>query len=300
MPPLTTPFRDGETLDEAALVANIERYNRAGHDALGLSGFVVFGSNGEAVHLDGGERRRVLARVKEAAAPGKGIVAGINEQSTLAARRALEEAARGGADVALVITPYFYKGSMDQGTLKAFFLALADDTPLPILLYNVPKNTGVHLAPETVAELSRHPAIVGCKDSSGDLGALASTVRQSTPGFRSLVGNAAIFYPALCMGARGAILAVACAAPDAAVALFAAHRRGDHDAARREQDLLAPLGTMVTTTLGIAGLKACLDLAGFAGGAPRHPLLPLSETQSQHLRRGMEASGLFRDLRQGS
>lgn len=291
LPPLTTPFTADGGIDEAALVANIEHYN-----STGLSGYVVFGSNGEAVHLSPEERRRVLQVVKRSAAPSMGIVAGVNEQSTRATRLALEEVARGGADVALVITPYFYKGCMDQRLLRTFFLDVAEAAPLPIVLYNVPKNTGVNLAPETVAELSQHPRIVGCKDSSGNVGALASAVRQCAAEFRLLVGNAAVFYPALCMGACGAILAVACAAPEAAVALYAAHRDGDHPAARAWQDRLAPLGTLVTATHGIAGLKACLDLAGLEGGAPRRPLLPLGPQERRQLRQAMVVSGLYTHL----
>lgn len=291
MPPLTTPFTASGEVDDDALIGNIERYNPCG-----LSGYVVFGSNGEAVHLTADERRRILRLVGRTRATGMGLVAGINEQSTESARRAIDQAAEEGADVALVITPYFYKGSMEQAVLRQFFIDLADDSPLPLLIYNIPQNTGVTLVSETLAELSQHQRIIGCKDSSGNLAALASGVRACEEGFRLLVGNAAVFYPALAMGACGAILAVACAAPQPAVALYNALRRGDHDEARSLQDRLAPLGTLVTADLGIAGLKACLDLAGWSGGLPRRPLLPLSAESLHRLRQAMVVSGFYDGL----
>lgn len=291
LPPLTTPFDAQGAVDEEALEANVEGYN-----ACGLSGYVIFGSNGEAALLDAEERRRILRRVRRSAKPGMGLVAGIHQQSTLGARRALEQAAQDGADMALVITPYFYKGSMGQPVLEQFFLDVAEDSPLPIVLYNIPQNTGVTLAPETVGRLSRHRHIVGCKDSSGNLGALASMVRQSDDDFRVLVGNAAIFYPALALGADGAILAVACVAPKPSVALYRAFKEGDHDGARRWQDRLAPLGTLVTATYGIAGLKACLDAAGWRGGSPRPPLQALPADDLPRLQQTMTDSGFFAAL----
>ena len=291
LPPLTTPFTQRGDVDEGALVANLERYN-----STGLRGYVVFGSNGEAVHLSSAERRAILPLVRRHAADGHLVVAGVNALSTSAAQRALDEAAQDGADVALVITPYFYKGAMDQDVLYRFFADLAEVSPLPLLAYNVPKNTGVVLAPETVARLADHERIIGCKDSSGNLGALASTVRQCPDDFQVLVGNAGIFYSALTMGAVGAILAVACVAPRPSVDVYDAVRRGDHDGAQALQHRLAPLGTMVTAGLGIPGLKAALDLAGWDGGWPRRPLLPLDAAARQELRRAMEVSGFYAAL----
>lgn len=291
LPPLTTPFtRQGE-VDEDALVANIERYNHTG-----LRGYVVFGSNGEAVHLSAAERRAILPLVRQTAGEGHLVVAGINALSTDAALQALDEAAQAEADLALVITPYFYKGSMGQEVLYRFFMDLADGSPLPILAYNVPQNTGVVLAPETLARLASHDRIIGCKDSSGNLGALASTVRQCPDDFQVLVGNAGIFYSALTMGAVGAILAVACVAPEPAVDIFKAVSQGDHHRAQALQHRLAPLGTMVTAGLGIAGLKAGLDLAGWAGGWPRRPLWPLDAADRQALRQAMEDCRFYEAL----
>lgn len=290
LPPVTTPFNARGDLDLAALERNLERYNTTG-----LAGYVAFGSNGEAVHLDASERRRVLETMRRVAAPGKVIVAGVNELSTRAAIRSTQEAADAGADVALVITPYFFKKAMTQDTLRAFFLEVADASPLPILIYNVPQNTGVVIEPPTIGALGRHQRIIGAKDSSGNHTAAHETIRQAPEDFQMLVGNAGIVYASVLMGAAGAILAVACVAPEASVDLYRAAVADDHARAQDLQRRLTPLANAVTTGFGIAGLKASLDMAGFVGGDPRGPLRPLAEASREKLAIVMRESGLFQD-----
>ncbi len=288
LPPITTPFDAGGSLDAGALAANVERYNESG-----LAGYLAFGSNGEAVHLSAAERRRVLETLRRSAAPGRAVVAGVNEQSTAAAIEATRQAAGAGADAVLVITPYFYKSAMTQDVLRHFFEAVADASPLPVLAYNIPQNTGVTIAPSTLGELAAHPNLVGVKDSSGNQGALSDTLRRAPADFIVLVGNAGILYPALAMGAAGGILAVACIAPDACVELYRAVAGGDHNRARELQHRLSPLASLVTAGLGVPGLKAAADLAGLAGGPPRAPLSPIGSEQRRRLESVMRDSGFF-------
>jgi 4-hydroxy-2-oxoglutarate aldolase len=288
LPPLTTPFNDRGNLDLDALARNLEFYNRTR-----LVGYVAFGSNGEAPHLTAAERRQVVELLHRKTASGRTVVAGINELSTRAAIRAVEEAADAGAQAALVITPYFYKGAMDGAALTVFFKEVADAATIPLLLYNVPQNTGVHLSPATVAELATHPNIAGVKDSSGNLAALVEIIQRTPPDFQVMVGNAGILYSALAMGATGAILAVACLAPTVCVEIYRAVVAGEHEKARDLQFKQAPVAKMVTADYGVAGLKAALDLAGLQGGVPRSPLLPLAEAAGQRLKMVMEKSGLF-------
>ncbi len=290
LPPITTPFDAAGGLDLGALAANVERYERAG-----LAGYLAFGSNGEAVHLAADERRRVLETLRQAA-PGRPLVAGVNEQSTAAAIEAARRAADAGADAALVITPYFYKSAMTQDILRAFFEAVADASPLPVLAYNIPQNTGVTIAPRTLAELAAHPNFIGVKDSSGNLPALCDTLRLAPAGLAVNVGSAGILYPALAMGAAGAILAVACVAPEPCVELYQAVAKGDHGRARELQERLAPLAHLVTADLGVSGLKAAADLAGFAGGPPRAPLAPVDAAARERIRAVMAATGFFERL----
>jgi 4-hydroxy-2-oxoglutarate aldolase len=256
------------------------------------------GSNGEAVHLSAEERGLVIETARRAADQGDAriVVAGVNELSTRAAIEAAKKAAARGADAALVVTPYFYKNAMSQSVLTNHFQAVADASPIPVIIYNVPANTGVIIDPDTIASLSRHEKIIGVKDSAGNMAAISATAAAVPDDFAVLCGNAGSFYPALVMGASGAVLAVACIAPRACVEIFEAARSGDHQRARELQRRIAPLSQMITAGLGVPGLKAALGLSGYRGGYPRAPLLPLGDAETLKIRRVMLESGLFPSL----
>jgi 4-hydroxy-2-oxoglutarate aldolase len=291
LPPLTTPFDEQGRVDFEGLRRNVARYNEAG-----LAGYVALGSNGEAVHLTREEQTEVIETIKQAARPDHTIIAGVNEFSTAAAIAATRRAADAGADAALVITPYFYKSRMTQAALIEHFIAVAEASPLPVFIYNVPQNTGVIIEPATIAQLAEQPNIAGVKDSAGNFAALAETVRLAPAGFRVMIGNGGILYPSLLMGASGAILAVACAAPRACVELYDAVRAGDAARSRDLQNRLAPLSQVVTAGLGVAALKAAMALNGFVGGQPRAPLAPLSQRERERVRAVMRDTGLFPEM----
>jgi 4-hydroxy-2-oxoglutarate aldolase len=291
LPPLTTPFDGGGNIDYEALRANVERYNEAG-----LAGYVALGSNGEAVHLTQDERSGVIETIRRHASPAHTVIAGVNEFSTRAAINGARNASAAGADAALVITPYFYKSQMTQGLLAAFFAEVADASPIPVLVYNVPQNTGVVIEPATIAKLAAHGNIIGVKDSSGNMGAICETLRLAPAGFKVMVGNGGILYPSLLMGAAGAILGVACAAPRACVEVYEAARAGDHARARELQNRLSPLSHIVTAGLGVPGLKAAMDMTGLMGGAARAPLMPLSDSDAARVKAVVRGTGLFPDF----
>ena len=291
LPPLTTPFDREGNVDYESLQRNILRYNDTG-----LAGYVALGSNGEAVHLTPDERTRVIETIRRAASPDHTVIAGVNEFSTRAAIEAARSAAGAGADCALVVTPYFYKSHMTQAALAAFFTQVADASPVPVLIYNVPQNTGVVIEPATIAHLASHENIIGVKDSSGNMGAIVETIRLAPAEFKVMVGNGGILYPSLVMGATGAVLAVACAAPRACVDLYKAVRAGDHARARDLQTRIAPLSHIVTAGLGVAALKTAMEMAGFAGGIPRGPLAPLTDSDSARVKAVVRDTGLFPDF----
>ncbi len=291
LPPLTTPFDGSGNLDSEGLSENVSRYNEAG-----LAGYVALGSNGEAVHLSSGERMKVVETIRRAAAPNMTLVVGINESSARAAIEASKAAADVGADALLVITPYFYKSLMTQETLLRYFTEVADSVPVPMLIYNVPQNTGVVIDPATIAVLGEHERIIGVKDSAGNMEAISNTIRLAPSGFAVMTGNGGILYPSLMMGAAGAILAVACAAPRACVDLYDAARSGDHARARELQNRLTPLSHIVTAGMGVPGLKAALEITGLVGGAPRSPLTPLAPAGREKIKTVMRQTGLFPDM----
>jgi 4-hydroxy-2-oxoglutarate aldolase len=290
-PPVTTPFNDNGDVDYAALSSNIARYNEDG-----LAGYVALGSNGEVVHLSTEERTRVIETIKRAAKREHTIIAGVNELSTRAAVEAARAAADSGADAALVITPYYYKASMTQDAFARHFKDVADHSPIPVLIYNVPANTGVVIESGTIAALATHQNIIGVKDSAGNFGAIAETIRRSPDDFDVLVGNGGVLFPALMMGATGAVLAVACAAPKACVDLYAAVKAGDHNRARELQNRIAPLSHIVTAGLGVPGLKAAMEMGGLAGGPPRAPLVPLNASERDRVRAVIRETGLFPEI----
>lgn len=267
LPPIPTPFQPDGTLALDSLQANLVRWN-----ATGLTGYLVLGSNGEAPHLAPEEKRVVLETAREAIPLEQVLVAGTGEASTQATIATTRMAAEAGADCALVITPSFYRGQMTPEVLADHYRAVADASPIPILLYNVPAFTGVNLPPEAVSSLSEHENIIGIKDSLGDLAQLARILRETPEDFTVLVGSGPVFYPALCLGAHGGILAVACLLPQLCVAIAEAVQEDRHEAARAGQLALLPVARLVTAVHSVGGLKAGLDHLGYYGGPPRPPL----------------------------
>lgn len=291
LPPVTTPFTERGEVDYEALSSNISRYNETG-----LAGYCALGSNGEAVHLNADERRRVIESVKRAATADHTIIAGVNELSTRAAIESARAAAECGAQAALVVTPYYYKSSMNQEALARHFVEVADSSPIPVLIYNFPQSTGIVIESATVASLAAHENIIGIKDSSGNMAAISETIRLAPEGFSVMVGNGGIFYPALTMGASGAVLALACAAPRPCVELFEAVKAGDHPRARDLQNRLAPLSHIVTAGLGVPGLKAAMSMLGLVGGLPRPPLRPIGEPDSDRIKSVIRKTGLYPEI----
>jgi 4-hydroxy-2-oxoglutarate aldolase len=278
VPPLVTPFRDDGRLDLGAFERNLEAY--ADHD---LAGYVVLGSNGEAQSLEEEEKLALLG-VARAQTGSRFLVAGTGLESTRSTIALTKKAADRGADAALVLTPHYYKSRMVQEALQRHFEAVAEASPIPILIYSVPAFTGISWPAALTPVLAAHPRIVGMKESSGDLGLMGRILGAVPPSFRVACGSGPVLYPALCLGASAGILAVACCAPTPAAALYRAFRAGDHVRARKLQQALTPLATAVTSTHGVAGLKRALGLAGLSGGTVRAPLLPLPHSLDEELR----------------
>jgi 4-hydroxy-2-oxoglutarate aldolase len=263
---MTTPFQQGEVaLDK--LKENFHKWNQTG-----LTGFLVLGSNGEAVYLNEKEKMKVMEVSRESIPTSKVMMVGTGLEATQETIQFTNQAAKMGADCALVVTPSYFKGSMKPQILHDHFVAVAESSQIGILLYNVTQFTGINMEPELVAKLSEHPNILGIKDSTGNIGQLSEIVHLSRKGFAVFVGSAPVFYPALCVGATGGILAVANATPEPCVQIFDLFKEKKFDQARELQYRLTPFAKGVTTKYGIGGLKMGMDLAGYFGGDPRPPL----------------------------
>jgi len=279
MPPITTPFQDGKLASDK-LKNNFQKWNQTG-----LSGYLVLGSNGEAVYLNEKEKIKVIEISREFIPTSKIMLVGTGMESTQETILFTNQVAKMGADCALVVTPSYFKGSMKPQILYEHFIAVAESSRIGILIYNVPQFTGINLEPELVAKLSQHPNIIGIKDSSGNIGQLSEIIHLSKKGFTVFVGSAPVFFPALCVGAAGGILAVANVVPQECVQIQSLFNKGKMNEARALQSRLTPLAKTVTTKFGIGGLKMAMDLAGYFGGNPRSPLKKPGKETEEELKR---------------
>lgn len=283
---MATPFTEDEDLDIEAFKANLKRWNQTG-----LSGYLVVGSNGESVYLSEQERDQLLEASREAAASDKIIMADTGAESTRATIQQTRRAVELGADCALVITPHYFKGQMTPARLVDHFRKIADAATIPVLAYNFPQSTGLNLPPDVVAKIAEHPNVVGIKDSSGNIAQLSELVRLCPQEFAVFVGNAAVFFPAPCLGVVGGILAVANVAPERCVELMQACQAGEMDKAKEQQWRLVSLAVLVTVTYGVGGLKAAMAMAGYQPGVVRSPLTMPDDTASEVIQKELATLG---------
>lgn len=260
-----------------------------------ISGYVVLGSTGERVHLDERECLEVIETSRRLVPNDKAFIVGAGQQSTRVTIDETKRYAQAGADALLVITPYYYRSAITQEALYKYYVAVADASPVPVILYSMPALTGISIAPETVARLSEHPNIIGLKDSSDDMSNLSKTIQLVSDDFAVLTGNGPSLYAALCAGARGGILAVGCVAPKLCIEIYDAFQAGEHDKAQELQRKLTPLARAVTVKYGIGGLKAAMDLVGLYGGPVRAPLENASDEAKQEIARLLEEAGVIGD-----
>jgi 4-hydroxy-2-oxoglutarate aldolase len=289
--PATTPF-DPVTgdADVVAMRRNARAWLREP-----LAGLVLFGSTGEGLLLDDHERAALLDATREVVEGGPLLLAGTGAESTRAAIRLARQAAEHGADAVLVQPPSYYRPQMTPEALRDHFTAVADASPVPVLLYQVPPQySGVELPAGLVGELARHPNVVGIKDSSGDLKTLGALVEACAGRAAVLAGSGAMLFGSLEVGAAGGVLAVSLLATADACRIYTEHAAGRLAEAGRAQERVAPLHRAVVGPLGAAGVKAGLDLLGMHGGAPRPPLKPLRAREMETVRGAMAAAGLGR------
>ncbi len=288
LPPILTPFKENGDVDYDAFVRNIGRWNTAP-----LSGYLVLGSNSETSYLTESEKLRLIELTAAKAKNDRVVLAGTGLESTHETIRLTNEAAQRGVHAALIITPFFYGGQMTDAALIKHYTTIAEAVKIPILIYNVPKFTHVNISVDAARILSTHPNIVGMKDSLGNVAQLEAFKKVVPETFSLIVGSASALYPALGLGIRAGILALANCAPQHCAEVQELFEQGKHFAAQELQAKLVPVNKAVTDTYGIAGLKYAATLMGFEGGHVRTPLLPLTEEEKQNIQRILEEGGLI-------
>lgn len=284
-PPIPTPFAD-DSIDHKSLADNISRWMQTR-----LAGLVVLGSNGEAPLLDDAESDEVIETARAHVPRNRTLIVGVGRESTAATIGAAKRAARMGADVVLVRTPSFYKNVMTTDAFVRHYTAVADASPVPMLLYNVSIFTGVNLMPDAAERLAAHPNIVGLKESNADLVQLAETIARTPEDFVVLGGSAPTFYHALCAGVDGGVLAISAVVPDICVEMVDLVRKQRHAEALALQRRITPLGRLLGAMHGVAGLKYALDQIGYVGGPTRLPLGTVAPDAQKQIREQLAALG---------
>ena len=285
--PIATPFAGGKIAYDK-LERNLNFWLESD-----LSGIVVMGSNGEFVLLSPEEKDELTRFVCAYVKGKKPVVVGTGAESTVETIRLSKMAAEAGAEAVLVVTPNYYKGEMTEPVLARFYRDVADASPLPVILYNMPRNAGINISAKLAVELSHHPNIVGIKDSGGNIVQIADMIRNAAQGFSVFAGSASFLYATLAVGGTGGTLALANVFPNECTRVQTLFEAGKMNEARDLQMILIDSNNAVTGRWGIPGLKAALDMVGIYGGDPRPPLLPLSEANREELRKILAQTGFF-------
>ena len=279
MPPMFTPFDQDSNVDYKKFTANIEKWNQTA-----LCGYLVLGSNGETPYIDEADKVKLVEQTVKHAGKGKIVMAGTGLESTKATIELTNKAADKGAQCALILTPNYYNSQMGDDAQIAFFTDVADNSDIPILIYNVTKFTNINISAKAVKMLSEHPNIIGMKDSAGDVGQLMKFITTGfSPEFNLMVGTASAWYPSLCIGVKAAIQAAANCCPNECAEVQTLYEQGKHQEAFELYKRVYLLNACVTGPLGVPALKYAADLLGYEGGEPCKPLLPLDAAKKKQV-----------------
>ena len=287
-PPITTPFQDDKVAYDK-LAENINKYNTKN-----LAGYVVFGSNGESVFLSKEEKLKMISTVREHTIAEKKIIAGTGLESIKETISLSNEAAKNGADYALIITPSFFKSAMNHDAFMEYYSIVADSISIPVIIYNVTKFTNVNLEVETLTELAEHSNIVGLKNSTENIAQLSESIYKTPKDFFTLAGTGSVLLSALSSGAVGGVLALANVAPDECIAIYDLFNQGKLEEAEEIQKRMLAVNRAITATYGVAGLKSAMGHLGYYGGLPRKPLQPLASNHIKNLKAILSNAGLLK------
>jgi 4-hydroxy-2-oxoglutarate aldolase len=287
LPPIPTPFKDDESIDFEHLKSNFEHWNE-----WPLAGYVVGGSNGEAVALSIQERLELVAAARESIPAGKLLIAGAGLESTHGSVSLAKQMGEAGADAVIVVTPSYYGPRLDEAAFVSHYSQVADESPLPVVLYNVPVYTNLDLPVSVVVRMAEHPKVIGIKESGGSVVKIAAMVDQTPDEFQILAGSAGFLLPAMAVGAVGCVPATGCIAAPRIKQLMEAFAQDDLETARDLQAALIEPNAAVTSRFGVAGLKAAMDRIGLYGGPVRSPLQPLTSEEMAQLESVLEQAGI--------
>lgn len=291
---LPTPFEPSGEIAHEKLVSNLHHWNQTD-----LLGYLILGSTGEFPHLTDDEKLALIDTVKPNLPHDKLLLVGTSEMSTRHTVEMTKKAADRGADAAIVVTPYYYKKILHDEELAAHYRRIADNSPIPVLIYLIPQFSGVYMLPETIAELADHPNIIGLKESSGDLDSLKQLFKELGPkDFKVMLGSPLLLTDGLDLGATGGIFAVASLAPRACCEAVRSYKYGDKERAQRIKDRIAGLAKVVAVP-GVGHLKAAIGMCGMYGFVPRSPLPFPDDSEREKIEQAIAESGFFSRVDEG-
>jgi 4-hydroxy-2-oxoglutarate aldolase len=285
--PIATAFDASGEVDYSTFAENTVAFG-----ATKLSGLVVLGSNGEFTLLSHDEKVKLVETARNHLPAEKMVIAGTGCESFKETLQLTKECAAVGADVALVVTPNYYKKDMNEAALGNFYTMLADASPIPVMIYNMPGNSGVNVPSSLTLKLAAHPNITGIKDSGGNIVQISEVLAKAPEGFSVFAGSGSYLLATLLLGGVGGTLAVANVVPDYCAEIQENFEKGDLEKARKMQLALLPLNAAVTSRFGIGGMKAAMDMVGFKGGLPRLPILPAGEETRKEIARILKELGI--------
>jgi 4-hydroxy-tetrahydrodipicolinate synthase len=288
IPPVATPMQANEDLDLPRLKWFLDRQLAAG-----VHGIFVLGTNSEFYALDEREKQEVITTTVAHVKKRVPVYAGTGAETTREVIRLTKMAEREGVDGVSIITPYFV--SPTQQEIANHYRRIAETTSLPVILYSNPATCGgVKIDPDTVARLAEMPNIVAIKDSSGDLQNVIEMIRAVPDRFSVMMGRDTLIFPALVMGARGAVPATGNIAPALLVEIYETFQRGDLAASKSAQARLHPVRMSLTLATQPGGVKAALEMMGQSIGPCRSPVGPLAPEKEQKMRAYLKEAGLLK------
>ena len=283
--PVPTPFASDGSLDIEAWRINLRIWKESA-----LDGIVICGSNGEMPFVTQQERVALTEIAAEEAGGKLMLMAGAHFPSTRETISCAKALAAAGAGSLLLLPPHYFKGN--QTAILNYFTEVADNSPVPIFLYNMPANTGVDMETETMISASRHPNIKGIKDTSGNMTKLGYLAAAAPEDFSVFGGTGNWFLAALSMGACGGTMAASILYPNTCRKIYTSFHENNMKEAMELQSKLLPVSDALTRRFGVPGLKAALDSKGMKGGPCRSPLLPVSDEVKKEIIKILDNSGL--------
>ncbi len=238
------------------------------------------------------EGLQAIGAVRDAAAPGKIVIAGTGFESSAGTIDFSNKAAQAGADYSLVVTPFYYKAQMSAAALEAYYREVADKSKIPIILYTVPKFTGIELPLQTIAAMATHSNVIGL-DSSGNLSAISETLKACPPSFTFFQGHGSLLFSALQLGAKGGILPCPTWLLRKPWNSTSSFSQEVVEGKSGMQFRLLPVDQKIVGGYGVPGIKCAVEMLGYAGGDPHPPLRPVSREIKESIRQILKEGGLL-------